>query len=144
MNIDFAVGLHIMGFLASHEGEPITSATMATSFGTSPVVLRRILTRLNQSGLVATKRGVSGGSVLARAAKSITLRQVYEAVCTKPEIFARHPKGTGIISEILGDYINEFYLEAEQSMLSHLAATSVADMDSKVRPLIVTALRCSR
>ena len=142
MNIDFAIGLHIVGFLASHRGESITSVKMAKSFGTSPVVLRRVLSRLNQSGLVETRRGVNGGSILAREADKVTLREVYESVCSTTEIFGRHPRGTGPVSKILGDYINGFYSEAERSMLNHLEATSVADMDSKVRPQILAAFNC--
>jgi len=142
MNIDFAIGLHIVGFLASRDGQPATSAAMAESFGTSPVVLRRVLSRLNQSGLVETKRGTGGGSVLAREAKKINLREVYESVCVTPEIFGRHPEGVGVISGILGSYINEFYAEAERSMLSHLESISVADMDNVVRPQIIAAFHC--
>lgn len=142
MNIDFAIGLHIMGFLVSRDGELVSSNTMARSFGTSPVVLRRVLARLNHSGLVETKRGANGGSRLARHATEINLREVYESACLNPELFARHPEGTEAISNILGGYINGFYAEAERSMLGHLESTSVADMDSVVKPKIIAALHC--
>ncbi len=142
MKIDFSLGLHIVGFLASNTDELVSSNVMAESFGTSPIVLRRVLARLNQSGLVETKRGASGGSKLARSAKDINLKQVFEAVCVTPELFARHPQESGIVSNVLGGYINEFYLEAEKVMLNHLESTSVADMDSVVRPQIMSALNC--
>lgn len=144
MNIDFSIGLHILGFLASRNGQPLTSVTMAKTFGTSPVVLRRVLARLNQSGLVETNRGVGGGSVLARNSGNINLREVYESVCKTQEFFGRHPEGDGVVSCILGGYINEFYEEAEQSILSHLETITVADMDSVVRPKIMSALRCNK
>lgn len=142
MKIDFSLGLHIVGFLASHTNELVSSSIMAESFGTSPIVLRRVLARLNQSGLVETKRGANGGSKLARSAKDINLKQVFDAACLTPELFARHPQGDGIVSDILGGYINEFYLEAEKVMLAHLASTSVADMDDVVRPQIMSMLNC--
>ena len=141
MNLDFAIGLHIVGFLASRQGEPLTSETMAETFGTSPVVLRRVLSRLNQAGLVETKRGVGGGSVLARGAERITLRAVYQAVCVRHEIFKRHPEGNGPVASVLGAYINELYASAEASMLAQLDSTSVADMDAIVRPKICSAMR---
>ena len=131
-----------MGFLASRDGGPLTSDVMAETFGTSPVVLRRVLSRLNQSGLVVTRRGANGGSELAHEASEINLRQIYEAVCVTPQLFARHPQGEGVISNILGDYINGFYDSAELSMLEHLETISVADMDSVVRPRIMRAMRC--
>jgi Rrf2 family protein len=142
MNIDFAIGLHIVGFLASREGKLTSSTIMAKSFGTSPVVLRRVLSRLNQSDLVETKRGANGGSVLARPATTINLREIYESVCVVSELFARHPKGEGAVSNVIGGYINDVYSEAEKVMLSHLESTSVADMDAELRPRIITALNC--
>lgn len=142
MNIDFAIGLHIMGFLTSSDGRLVSSNIMAESFGTSPVVLRRVLARLNQSGLVETRRGASGGSKLARDATKITLKEVYESVSLKPELFARHPQGSGVISNVIGGYINDIYEEAENVMLHHLESTSVADMDATVRPKIIDGLNC--
>lgn len=142
MNIDFAIGLHIMGFLTSSDGRLVSSNIMAESFGTSPVVLRRVLARLNQSGLVETKRGASGGSKLARHANKINLKEVYKSVCLKPELFARHPQGEDAISSVIGGYINDIYDEAETIMLRHLESTSVADMDSTVRPRIIAAMNC--
>ncbi|WP_162176365.1 Rrf2 family transcriptional regulator [Enterovibrio calviensis] len=142
MNIDFAIGLHIVGYLASTEDRLVSSTILAKSFGTSPVVLRRVLVRLNNSQLVETKRGASGGSKLARPPSEINLREVYESACQKVEVFARHPEGAEPISNILGGYINEFYASAENSMLNHLASISVADMDATVRPQIMAAVRC--
>lgn len=143
MNLDFAIGLHIVGYLASHNQALVSSTTMANSFGTSPVVLRRVLAKLNQSDLVETKRGANGGSTLARDARLINLKEVYESVSEKPELFARHPEGIGVISNVIGQYINEIYTDAEKTMLSQLESTSVADMDSVVRPQIMKALNCS-
>ncbi len=142
MNIDFAIGLHIVGFLTSCEGKPVSSTIMAKSFGTNPVVLRRILSRLNQSGLVKTTRGANGGSVLARDASEINLREIYESACVAQELFARHPEPEGVIASILGGYINEFYAKAETAMLEYLESLSVADMDAEVRPKILAALKC--
>lgn len=142
MNIDFAIGLHIAGYLAASSDQLVSSSVLAKSFGTSPVVLRRVLVRLNHSGIVKTKRGANGGSRLSRNADDISLREIYESVSLKLELFARHPEGTAPISNILGDYINEFYCNAEKSMLEHLQAISVADMDEVVRPKIIKALRC--
>ena len=142
MNIDFAIGLHIVGFLATGGDELVSSSVLAKSFGTSPVVLRRVLARLNNSGLVDTKRGAKGGSRLSRNASEISLREVYESACEKVELFARHPEGAGPISNIMGSYINEFYVEAEESMLCHLESITVADMDAVIRPKIIAALGC--
>jgi len=142
MNQDFAIGLHIMGFLTASDGHRVSSSSMAKSFGTSAVVLRRILARLNHAGLVDTKRGSNGGSTLAHPATQINLKAVYDAVCPNPELFIRHPQGEDVISNILGQYINDIHRTAEQAMFAQLESTSVADMDQVVRPQIIAALRC--
>ena len=80
MNSQFPIALHIVGFLAAAGGTPLTSAKMAAVYGTSPVVLRRVLSRLQRAGLVKTQRGVNGGSILARSPEKISLREVFQAV----------------------------------------------------------------
>ncbi|MCR9197332.1 MAG: Rrf2 family transcriptional regulator [Planctomycetaceae bacterium] len=141
MNSDLAVGLHIVGFLTARDGEPLTSNLLAETYGTSPVVIRRVLSRLNQAGLVETKRGAGGGSVLARAASQINLRQVYEAVARNPELLRRHPGQTSGVADVLSDYINELCGEAEEALLRRLEKVSVKQMDAVVKPRICELLR---
>lgn len=123
-----------MGYLASQRGEPLTSETLADSYGTNPVVLRRVLSKLRRAGLVETRRGVGGGSVLARDPSTINLRQVYEAVTEASEILRRHPRDRpNRIASILADYVNELYADAEQALLGTLEAVTVASMDQNLR-----------
>ena len=80
MNSQLPIALHIMGFLAFSRGDALTSEVLAATYGTSPVVLRRVLAKLKRAGLVQSRRGVGGGSILARPADAVTLREVYEAI----------------------------------------------------------------
>ncbi|MFK8025543.1 MAG: Rrf2 family transcriptional regulator, partial [Ilumatobacter sp.] len=97
VNSQLPIALHILGFLTSRNGEPLTSEVMASTYGTSPVVLRRVLAKLQRAGLVETRRGASGGSLLARDPRTITLRDAYEAVSIDPQILPRHPECEGRI-----------------------------------------------
>lgn len=134
MNSQLAIALHIMGFLASRAGEPLTSEVIAATYGTSPVVVRRVLAKLQRAGLVETRRGVGGGSVLSRKPSRINLREVYEAVADSPEILRRHPGScSGSIAPVLAGYVNELYEVAEQALLGTLEAVTVAAMDREVR-----------
>lgn len=134
MNSEFAIALHILGFLASQGGQPLTSETMARTYGTSPVVLRRVLAKLQHAGLVETRRGVGGGSVLAREPASINLREAYEALDPGSEILVRHPTGCAErVSVVLGDFINQLCSEAEEALLQRLGSVTVAQMDHQVR-----------
>ncbi len=134
MNSQLAIALHIVGYLASEQGRSVTSERLATSYGTNPVVLRRVLSKLRRAGLVETQRGVGGGSVLARDPSTINLREVYEAVADELELLRRHPdESSGLIASGLAAYINELYADAEQALLRTLEAVTVAKMDRELR-----------
>lgn len=132
-----------MGFLASRD-EALTSETLAKTYGTSPVVLRRVLAKLNRAGLVSTQRGVGGGSVLGRSAASITLREVYEAIADGSRLMPLFPKTVdGPVAPVLAGYVNELFADAEEALLSQLGSVTVEEMDRDVRGRVRSALRCA-
>ncbi|MEO0475174.1 MAG: Rrf2 family transcriptional regulator [Planctomycetota bacterium] len=150
MNSDFAIALHIVGFLTARSGQPLTSEVLARSYGTSPVVVRRILIRLQAAGIVRTQRGVGGGTVLAQPPDAINLRQVYHAIYDEPNLLRRHPgtraktgrrtKPDAVIAGVLGDYINSLCDHAELAMLRELEAITARQLDAEVRPRICEKL----
>ncbi|MEM7418035.1 MAG: Rrf2 family transcriptional regulator [Gemmatimonadota bacterium] len=144
MTSEFTIGLHVLGFLTARGGEPLTSEVLARTYGTSPVVLRRVLSKLRQAGLVATRRGVGGGSVLGRPSSEISLLDVYVALTDEPELLPRHPGENTGPAQVLAAYINGIYAEAEAALLERLATVSIEQMDSEVRPEICAALEASR
>ena len=142
MNNQLPIALHIVGFLAASKGDPLTSEKMAAVYGTSPVLLRRVLSKLKQAGLIVTQRGANGGSVLAREASQISLREVFEAVREdKPVLPEYSTKCTGAVAPVLGNYLNELLAEAEEALLGKLATVTVARMDRTVRRRIMKAVR---
>ncbi|MEN1681484.1 MAG: Rrf2 family transcriptional regulator [Planctomycetota bacterium] len=141
MNSDLAVGLHIVGFLTARGGDPVTSVTLAETYGTSPVVIRRVLTRLSKAGLVETRRGAGGGATLARDAADCTLRDVYDAVAHGQSLLRRHPGEESGVARVLAGYINQLYDEAEEALLGRLESVTVAEMDAVVRPKVCRAIR---
>lgn len=133
--------MHIVGFLAASGGRPLTSERMASVYGTSPVVLRRVLSKLQVAGLVRTQRGINGGSVLARPASAINLRQVYEVIREdKPVLPEYSPTCSGAVAPVLGNYLGELFAEAEEALMAKLEAVTVAEMDSTVRRRIGRAV----
>lgn len=143
MTSDFSVALHILGFLTATDGKPLTSEILAETYGTNPVVVRRVLSKLKEAGLVLTQRGTGGGSVLARDSKGITLRQVFESVHEKSAILPRPPGETGIVSEVLSNYVDSLFTQAEAALLADLERTTISEMDEEVRPEICAFL-CQR
>lgn len=138
LNAHFPIALHVLGFLTARGGEPLTSEVLAETYGTSPVVLRRVLTKLHQAGLIETRRGVGGGSVLARSPKEIRLSEAYLAVRGDEALLPRHPgQGEGGVGPIVAEYVNELCESAEQALLDRLDAVTVTEMDRVVRRRIL-------
>lgn len=134
VNSQLPIALHILGFLASQRGQSVTSDVMAETYGTSPVVLRRVLAKLQRAGLVETRRGVNGGSVLAREPSAINLRQAYDAVSNDSQVLQRYSDGcAGAIASALSRFVDDVMGDAEQALLDRLEAVTVAEMDTRVR-----------
>jgi Rrf2 family protein len=86
-NTRFAVALHILTLLAvENKCQPTTSDYLAHSANTNPVVIRRLLGSLRRASLITVQLGAGGGVSLARAAREITLLEVFCAV-RQNEIF---------------------------------------------------------
>ncbi|SNC76687.1 transcriptional regulator, BadM/Rrf2 family [Hymenobacter gelipurpurascens] len=83
MNTRFAVATHILAYLAHSPGQPVSSDVLASSAGTHPVVVRRLMGNLREAGLVQSQRGAGGGTLLARPASEITLLDVFRAAQEK-------------------------------------------------------------
>ncbi|MGF7184718.1 Rrf2 family protein [Desulfitispora alkaliphila] len=76
-----SIALHSMVFIAAKgEAERINARTIAEATGASEAHLSKTLQRLVKAGLVRSVRGPKGGFVLAKAAKDISLLDVYEAI----------------------------------------------------------------
>ncbi|MEL7061482.1 MAG: Rrf2 family transcriptional regulator [Acidobacteriota bacterium] len=142
MNSDLTVALHVMGCLTAFSGKAVTSERLAQIYGTNPVVVRRVISKLNKAGLVQTRRGAGGGSVLARRPASINLRQVFEAVAgtDSPGLLRRHPGEESPVAGVLAGFINDLYSEAEEALLQRFESVTVEEMDQTVRPRIVASL----
>jgi len=67
-----------MAALGYFRGEEISSATLADSVNADRSFVRKSLSKLSKAGLVVTKRGKSGASVLARPPRQITLLDIYQ------------------------------------------------------------------
>ena len=140
MRSDFVVALHVMGFLTAVDGKPLSSQVLAETYGTNAVVIRRILAKLSDSGLVESKRGNGGGTVLAMDPAEISLRRVYEAIDEKSAILPRYPASDDGPSRILEDYVNGILAAAEEELFARLMKISVLEMDQHLRPAICRLL----
>ncbi|HUD71511.1 MAG TPA: Rrf2 family transcriptional regulator [Dongiaceae bacterium] len=61
-------------------GERCCARSIALEYGIPPALMAKLLQRLARRGLVASQHGTKGGYQIGRAASSISLRDVIEAI----------------------------------------------------------------
>jgi Rrf2 family protein len=130
----FAFAVHVLAVLAT-ESKCASSATLAATVNTNPVVIRRLLIDLQNAGLIRTSRGPQGGAILAKPPKNISLWHVHSAVESR-ELFGQHPNppsptcpvGQGI-EKVLG-YVEK---RANRSFSRELQMISLADVVIRLR-----------
>ena len=83
-NTHFAMAVHVLSALAYNDGRVVGSEDLARTVGTNPSFLRGLIGQLREAGLVETRLGKGGGTVLARPARRISLLDVYRATETGP------------------------------------------------------------
>jgi len=129
----FPVAVHALAYLAHKcafsSQAAVSSAELAASVPTNPVVVRRVTALLGKAGLVESRTGAGGGAWLKRAAETITLDQVLKAVngcahlgCPPPgvqgcPVGARIPKAVRAAIEA-----------ADQAAAERLSLITVADL----------------
>ena len=85
-NTHFSMAVHVLSALAYRDGDVVGSEDLAQTVGTNPSFLRGLIGQLKEAGLVETHLGKGGGTMLARSASKITLRDVYGATESQPAL----------------------------------------------------------
>ncbi len=130
----FVVAIHIMVMVSLSKKEPLKSDLLAESVNTNPVVIRRVLGLLKKAGLVESRSGPIGGSVLARNPKNITLRDIYESV-EKEGLFYLHysdPNQHCPIGANIQKSLRDVFSEAELKMKKVLEGIKLIEVRNDV------------
>ena len=134
-SVQFAVAAHIMAALGYFHGEKISSAILADSVNADPTFVRKSLSKLSKAGLVVTKRGKSGASMLSRSPRQITLLDIYRASAAPPA-FAIHSypvEKRCPVSCHLKECMSELLSQAQNNFERSLAKITLADLVGQIR-----------
>ncbi|APX10884.1 RrF2 family transcriptional regulator [Tateyamaria omphalii] len=128
-NSRLSLALHALSHMAFNTDQPHTSADIAAHAGTNPVVVRRVLGKLREAGLLTSERGHSGGWRLARAPRDITLADVYLAL---EESLVASPSETEqdmcSVEHALAIRVSTIMNDVEASLIERLSRTTIADV----------------
>jgi Rrf2 family protein len=134
-SVQFAVATHIMAALGYYQGKEISSAILAESVNADPTFVRKSLSKLSKAGLVVTKRGKSGASMLSRSPRQITLLDIYRASAAPPA-FAIHSYPVDKrcpVSCHLKECMSGLLSQAQSSFERSLAKITLADLVGQIR-----------
>ena len=131
----FAMAVHVLAVLAYKEGDPVTSAFLAASVNTNPVIIRRLLLALQRARLVETRKGAGSGSRLSRSPGRINLAQIYRAVeadepFTTP---ARRPNQACPVGHCIRKTLETVFVSARGALEQDLEKTTLAGIIEAVK-----------
>ena len=129
------MAVHVLAVLAYKEGDRVTSASLAGSINTNPVIVRRLLSSLQKARLVETCKGAGAGSRLSRSPQRINLGEVYRSV-EGGESFAtpsRKPNAICPVGHCILDALAKIFDSAQRAMERDLEKTTLADVIDAVK-----------
>ena len=129
------MAVHVLALLAYQEGDRVTSAFLAGSVNTNPVIIRRLLLALQRARLVETCKGAGAGSRLSRSPRRINLAEVYQAV-EDAEPFAspaRKPNAACPVGKCIREALDRVFASAQRALERDLAKTALADVMDAVK-----------
>ena len=129
------MAVHVLAVLAYKEGDRVTSALLAASVNTNPVIVRRLLLALQRAKLVETCKGAGSGSRLSRSPRRIDLAEVYRAV-ENAEPFAipsRKPNAACPVGKCIRKTLDRIFASAQSALERDLEKTTLADVMGKVK-----------
>lgn len=141
----FTIALHIFACTDTFGDRcRVTSDYLASSIGTNPVVIRKILGQLKKAGLISVARG-TGGVLPARPLKDISFFDVYTAVesVENNELFHFHEKPNpacpvgGNIGTLLGGKLAAIQKAMEEEMKKY----TIEDLHREMEDLLTAEKR---
>jgi DNA-binding IscR family transcriptional regulator len=124
------MAVHVLAVLGYKAGRRATSARLAGSVNTNPVVIRRLLRVLQEARLVETCKGAGAGSCLSRSPGSINLAQVFRAVeADEPFVMPPgKPNPACPVGQCIQAAIAQVFASARKALERDLAKTTLADV----------------
>jgi len=129
------MAVHVLAVLAYKEGDRVTSALLARSVNTNPVIIRRLLLALQQGKLVETRKGAGSGSRLSRSPGRINLAQIYRAVeaCEPFAVPVRKPNAACPVGHCIRNTLETIFTSAEKALERDLEKTTLSGVIASVK-----------
>lgn len=128
----FTIAIHMLACMDVFKDEyKITSDFLASSINVNPVIIRKILSQLKDSGLIEVKRG-PGGATIAKPLEEITFFDVYQSVeCIEENIlfhFHENPNPDCPVGKNIHHVLDDKLIQIQTAMEQELKSITLADV----------------
>ena len=136
----FTVAVHILTCIDIFGGQMrVTSDFLSGSTGVNAVIVRNVLGKLRNTGIVETRQG-SGGAHLAKALDEVTLYDIYKAVdCVDDEglfHFHENPNVECPVGRNIHKAMDDRLAAAQTALENELKRTTLAQVVADTRKII--------
>ena len=132
----FTIAIHVLAAVDFFgKDRKVTSKFLAASIGSNPVIIRNIMSDLQNAGIIATKRG-PGGIEIVKPLDQITFYDVYEAVeKNKDHLFNFHdnPNPACPVGRNIHDALDGRLADAQKNFENDLKRYNMADVLKDIR-----------
>jgi Rrf2 family protein len=130
------MALHVLAVLAYKDGDRVSSATLAASVNTNPVIIRRLLLALQRARLVETRKGPGLGSRLSRAPARISLAEIFRAVDGEERFImpTKRPNAACPIGHRIRPALQGVFDSARCALEHELSRRTLAELVAGLRP----------
>lgn len=132
----FTIAIHVLAAVDFFgKDRKVTSGFLAASIGSNPVIIRNIMSDLQDAGIIATKRG-PGGIEIVKPLDQITFYDVYEAVeKNKDHLFNFHdnPNPACPVGRNIHDALDGRLADAQNNFENDLKRYNMADVLNDIR-----------
>jgi len=133
---EFAVAVHALVYL-DMRAEVVDSEALAKNICTNPARVRKVMAKLRHAGLVDARPGAEGGYRTVRDARSVTLRQVAEALGEHPVSAAWRsgdPEMRCMVSSGMARAMDGVYEAMGDACMERLSRISISDVEARLAP----------
>jgi len=139
INIKCSSAIHILLMIALlPDTNKITSEFLASSVGSNPVEIRKLLSSLKKAGIIEVTRG-PGGARLKRMPKDITLLDIYNAVDGAPldELIGvhTHPEQQCPFGKNISNILAEPYAEISETVSQKMASITLEQLCNRLEEM---------
>lgn len=128
----FAITLHILTLLSKSPDEFLSSEYLAGSMNINPVLVRKEIGNLKKHNIVESREGKFGGTRLSRAAKDITLEDIFKMTFESVSLgYAKNnPNPDCPVGKMINQNLDSLYMDINAQISAKLKGISLMEFSS--------------